>query len=139
MARFNYRRYHKHRRQRFRALRWDGPRLRRCRYGENDRYFRGSANRSPTYAKRGVATCLLLAFVTLPVLASCRDARSRPIVQKTTSPDFTATKTPEQPVTSPPPASPHRTITFRGLDNPYHGTTAILPDDRPVHQKEPHD
>ena len=121
---------HRGRRSRLRTWRRDGPHkirpVRRCRIERVRRWRSADLTHSPrvTTRDRGVALGLSLALLTLPFLASCDRTSVSPAPARPTP-------------AAPPPPKPQRAITFQGLDYDYRGSTAILPDDRMTHQKEP--
>ena len=60
-----------------------------------------------------------LALLTVPILVSCGSGSSRTVSSK------------------PPPATPPRTITFRGLDNDYRGHSTVESGGRVLHRRNP--
>lgn len=80
---------------------------------------------------------LLLILWTLTNLVSCSHAPSESARPPMNSQRPVADS--PSPMTNVPPAKSDRVITIHALDNEYHGSTAVLPNSRPDHQKGTHD
>ena len=129
--------------QRYKMARWkqilrSGPVYRSLiRSARELRHSRSRATRIVT------AVMLTIAWLVLPLLPGC--GRRTPASQPSPAPGTTESTAadlapPNSPPTkSPAPAAAGGSITFRGLDNDYRGTTRILPNKQLIHQKESHD
>ena len=128
--------------QRYKMARWkqilrSGPVHRRLIRSTRD--LRHSHFRAPRIV---AAVMLTFAWLLLPLLPGC--GRRTPTSHPAPAPDTTAStpedvSTPNSQPTNPPAPAAGSTITFRGLDNDYRGTTRVMPDKQLVHQKESHD
>ena len=128
--------------QRYKMARWkqilrSGPVHRRLIRSTRD--LRHSCSRAPRIV---AAVMLTIAWLLLPLLPGC--SRRTPTSRPAPAPDNTAStpadvSTPNSPPTKSPAPAAGGTITFRGLDNEYRGTTRVMPNKQLVHQKESHD
>lgn len=80
--------------------------------------------------------CLLL-VATLPRLIGCSQAHPKPLRSQVARDNPVVGRPP--PAINEPPSKSDRVISIHALDNKYHGSTAILPDNRLDHQKGSHD
>lgn len=104
------------------------------------RHLRHSRSRA---ARICSAALLTIAWLLLPLLPGCGAGSAKPPTTTSGSPANTEPAPPLPESMNPPNPAPGtstgRTITFRGLDNEYRGSTHILPNNRFVHQKDPNE
>jgi len=79
----------------------------------------------------------LLVLATLSSLLGCSQVPSKPVRSPVTRDSPVAGSPP--PTSNSPPVKSDRVISIHALDTEYHGSTAILPDNRLDHQKGSHD
>ncbi|MFO1045854.1 MAG: hypothetical protein U0941_29070 [Planctomycetaceae bacterium] len=79
----------------------------------------------------------VMVMATLSCLLGCGQVHSRPVRSPVARDSPVAGNPTPKPNT--PPAKSDRVISIHGLDTEYHGSSAILPDNRLDHQKGSHD